>query len=66
MLKTQLGKGPVINKGEGGGLQNSRGGGEVLPLQKGGIGKSLKAMAHQPTQLLSRVGSGRDQLVYVS
>ena len=37
----QTNKGLVTNYGEGGGLQNGRGGGahEVLPLRKGGTGK---------------------------
>ena len=36
-------KGLVTNYGEGGGLQNGRGGGarEVLPLRKGGTEKAL-------------------------
>ena len=35
-------KGLVTNYGEGGGLQNGRGGArEVLPLRKGGGGKSF-------------------------
>ena len=37
----KLTKGLVTNYGEGGRLQNGRGGGarEVLPLQKGGVGR---------------------------
>ena len=41
--RTRHNKGLVTNYGEGGGLQNGRGGGasEVLPLRKGGGGKSF-------------------------